>query len=122
MKYTVVYLINRSPSAIFDFDIPQRVLIEKDVPYSHLKVFGCKTFMHVSKKKRSKLDDKAIHCIFVRYEDEEFGYKLWDLENQKIFRSKDVVFHEHNTMEGNVRGTKLTFEGVADLTPRQISS
>ena len=68
------------------------------------------------------LDDKSIPCIFVRYGDEEFGYKLWDPKKQKIVRSRDVVFHEHDTMDENVRGTKITFEGVADLTPRHISS
>ena len=31
------------------------------------------------------------------------------------------MFHEHDTMEENVRGTKLTFEGVVDLTPGRIS-
>ena len=56
---TVVYLINKSPSVPLDFDIPQRVWIGKDVPYSYLKVFGCKAFMHVPKEQRSKLYDKA---------------------------------------------------------------
>ena len=72
--------------------------------------------MHVPKEQRSKLDDKATPCIFIRYGDEEFGYKLWDLEKQKIVRSKDVVFHEHETiedMEKNVSGAKLTYEGIA---------
>ena len=55
--YIAVYLINRSPSDSLDFDIPQRFWTGKDVPYSHLKVFGCKTFMHVPKEQRSKLDD-----------------------------------------------------------------
>ena len=32
------------------------------------------------------------------------------------------MFHEHDTMEENEKGTKFTFEGVADLTPRQIFS
>ena len=34
------------------------------------------------------------------------------------------MFHEHKTikdMEKNVRGAKLTYKGVADLTPRQTS-
>ena len=96
-----------------------------DVPYSHFKVFGCKTFMHAPKEQRSKLDDKATPCIFIGYGDEEFGYRLWDLEKQKIVRSKDILFHEHETiedMEKNVRGEKLTYEGVADLTLGQISS
>ena len=72
--------------------------------------------MHVPKEQRSKLDDKATPCIYIRYGDEEFGYKLWDLEKQKIVRSKDVVFHEHETiedMEKNVSGAKLTYEGIA---------
>ena len=44
------YLINISPSVPLDFDIPQRVWTGKDVPYSHLKVFGCKAFTHVPKE------------------------------------------------------------------------
>ena len=120
-----VYLVNRSPSVPLDFDIPQRIWTGKDVPYSHLKVFGCKTFMHAPKEQRSKLDDKATPCIFIGYGDEDFGYRLWDLEKKKIVRSKDILFHEHETiedMEKNVRGAKLTYEGVADRTLGQISS
>ena len=81
--------------------------------------------MHVPKEQRSKLDDKATSCIFITYGDEEFDYRLWDSEKQKIVRSKDIVFNEHETikdMEKNVRGAKLTYEGVTDLTPGQTSS
>ena len=121
---TAVRLINRSPSVPLDFDIPQRVWVGKNVPYSHLKVFGCKAFMHVPKEERLKLDDKATPCIFIRYGDKEFNYRLWDSDKQKTIRSRDVVFDEHKTiedMEKNVRGVKLTYEGVADLTLRQTS-
>ena len=87
-------------------------------------MFGCKTFKHVPKEQRSKLDDKATPCIFIEYGDEDFGYRLWDSEKQKIVISRDVVFHEHETiedMEKNVSGAKLTYEGVANLTPKQTS-
>ena len=80
--------------------------------------------MHVPKEQRSKLDDKATSCIFIGYGDEEFDYRLWDLKKQKTVRSREIVFHEYETikdMEKNVRGAKLTYEGVADLTPRQTS-
>ena len=105
---TAVYLINRSPSIPLDFDIPQRVWTGKDVSYSHLNVFGCKASMHVPKEQRWKLDDKVTPCIFIGYGDEEFGYRLWDLEKKKIVKSRDVVFHEHETikdMEKNMSGT-----------------
>ena len=107
------------------FDIPQRVWTGKDVSYSRLKVFGCKAFMHIPKEQRSKLDDKATPCIFIGYGDEEFGYSLWDSEKQKIVKSGDVVFHQHETiedMEKNVRGANLTYESVATLTLGQTSS
>ena len=39
--------------------------IEECASYTHLKVFGCKTFAYVPKEQRLKLDDKVIPCIFV---------------------------------------------------------
>ena len=70
------YLLNRSPSVPLGFDIPEKVWSGKDPSYAHLKVFGCKAFLHVPKEQRSKLDSKATPCIFVGYGDEEFGYRF----------------------------------------------
>ena len=81
--------------------------------------------MHVPNEQRSKLDDKETLCIFIGYGDEEFSYRLWDSEKQKIVRSRDVVFHEHETIKDikkNVRGAKLTYEVVANLKLGQTSS
>ena len=80
--------------------------------------------MQVPKEQRLKLDDKAIPCIFIGYGDKEFNYRLWDSEKQKTIISRDVVFHEHETiedMEKNVSAAKLTYDDVADLTPEQTS-
>ncbi|KAK3005481.1 hypothetical protein RJ639_017255 [Escallonia herrerae] len=75
---------------------PEEMLVRKqNVSYSYLKVFGYKAFAHVPKEQRLKLDDKAIPCIFIGYGDDEFGYKLWDLERKKIIRSRDMVFYAH---------------------------
>ena len=81
------YLINRSPLVPLDFDIPERLWTGKDVSYSHLKVFGCKAFVHVPKEQRSKLDSKSTQCIFVGYGDAKFGYKLWDPKEKKMIKS-----------------------------------
>ena len=66
--------------------------IEKDVSYEHLRVFGCRAFVHIPKDESLKLDVKAKPCIFFRYGHEEFRYKLWDPMSKKIVRSRDVVF------------------------------
>ena len=60
----------------------------------HLKVFGCEAYAHVPKEKRTKLDKKAIKCIFIRYSYGVKGYKLWDPIAQKVCYSKSVIFRE----------------------------
>ena len=92
---TAVYLINRSPSIPLGLDIPERAWKGCDPTYSHLRVFGCKAYMHVPKDQRSKLDSKTTPCVFVGYGDEEYGYRLYDPEKKKVVRSRDVVFFEH---------------------------
>uniref|UniRef100_A0A2N9HFH0 Uncharacterized protein n=1 Tax=Fagus sylvatica TaxID=28930 RepID=A0A2N9HFH0_FAGSY len=96
----------------------------EDASYAHLKVFGCKTFAHVLKEQRLKLDDKATPCIFVGYGDAEFGYKLWDPKKKKMIRSQDVVFHENENITDFKKSekSKSTVEGVSDLTPTSSSS
>jgi hypothetical protein len=121
---TTCYLINWSPLVPLDFDIPERVWTREDASYAHLKVFGCKTFAHMPKKQRLKLDDKATPCIFVGYGDAEFGYKLWDPKKKKMIRSQDVVFHENENIKDFEKSDKLKFtvEGVSDLAPTSSSS
>jgi hypothetical protein len=55
---------------------PSSVWLGKKPLFSHIKVFGCDTFMHFPKEKRSKLDKKAIKCIFIGYKEGMKGYKL----------------------------------------------
>lgn len=65
----------------------------RDVSYDYLRVFYCKAFVHIPKDERSKLNDKVKQCIFIGYH-HELGYRLWDLVNKKIVKSRDVLFHE----------------------------
>ena len=81
---TTIYVINRSPSIPVDTDIPQRVWSGKEVLNQHLRVFGCLAYVHVAKDQRGKLDSKSRPCIFLGYEEDEFGYQLWDLINKKV--------------------------------------
>ena len=90
---TAAYVINRSPLAPLDEDVPY-----KDVSYQHLKVFDCLAYVHVAKNKRGKLDLKTRPCIFLGYGDNEFGYRLWNLEEKKVMWSRDIVFMEEKTI------------------------
>ena len=59
-----------------------------------MKVFGCVSYVLIDSSARFKLDAKSELCYFIGYGDSELSYCLWDDQNRKIVRSKDVVFNE----------------------------
>jgi hypothetical protein len=92
---TTAYLINRGPSVPLEHKIPDEVWSGKEVKLSHLKVFGCVSYVHISDHARSKLDRKSVKCTFIGYGDDDFGYRFWDDQNKKVNRSRDVIFNEN---------------------------
>ena len=74
--YTTVHVINFSPIVALNSEAPNKIWLGKNVKYDHLRVFGCKAFMHVPKDERSKLDAKSRQCIFICYGENEFGYRI----------------------------------------------
>ena len=57
---TSAYLINKEQSVILGFKIPEEVWTRKELKYSHLRTFGCTTYVHVDAEKRDKLYAKAV--------------------------------------------------------------
>ena len=95
---TTTYVINISPSAPLDEDVPQRMWTGKDVTYWHMKVFGCLVYVYVTKDKQGKLNSKTRPCIFLGYGDDEFGYRQWNLQEKKVAQSRDIVFMEEKNI------------------------
>ena len=91
---TTVYLINRGHSSALDAGIPEVAWIGKQVKYSFMRTFGCESFVHIDTNDRTNLEDKSKKCTFIGYRVDDFGYRLWDLKNRKIIRSRDVVLNE----------------------------
>jgi hypothetical protein len=71
---------------------PQEAWTGKKNSLTHLKVFGCDSYLHVPKESKSKLDKKAEKCIFIRYKDGLKGYNIWNQETKKVVYSRDLVF------------------------------
>ncbi|KAE8703438.1 cytochrome P450 71A9-like [Hibiscus syriacus] len=92
---TAAYLINRGPSIPLDGRIPEEVWSKKEINLSHLRVFGCISYVHINSAERSKLDAKSNKCVFVGYGGDEFGYRFWDYENRKIIKNRDFIFNEN---------------------------
>ena len=91
---TVVYLINKGPLSSLDGGIPEEAWTGKKVNYSFLRTFSCEAFAHIDKENITKLDAKYKKCTFIGYGINDFGNLLYDYENHKIIRRRDVVFNE----------------------------
>jgi hypothetical protein len=102
----VIYLINRGPSISLDGIILEEEWTGKKVNYSFLKTFGCEAFVHIDKENRTKLESKSKKCTFIGYGVNDFGYRLWDYENNKIISSRDFIFNEKVMYKDQLQGKK----------------
>jgi hypothetical protein len=91
---TTIYIMNRTPIAVVHGMTPEEKFTGKKPGVSHLRVFGCITYVHVPDEKRSKLDPKAEKCIFIGYSLEQKGYRCFNLYTRKLQVSRDVMFNE----------------------------
>jgi hypothetical protein len=103
---TVIYLINKGPSSSLDGRILEEAWTGKKVNYSFLKTFRCEAFVHIDKENRTKIKEKSKKCTFIGYGVNEFGYRLWYYENNKIIRSRDVIFNEKVMYKDQLQGKK----------------
>ena len=88
------YLVNRSPTSALVGLTPMEVWSGKKPSIRHFHVFGCEDYAHVPKEKRSKLENKAVKCIFMGYSVGVKGYKLWDPMACKVLYRRNVIFRE----------------------------
>ena len=91
---TAFYLVKKSPTSAVVGKTPMEVWSGKKPSIRHLHVFGCEAYAHVPKEKRSKLENKAVKCIFIGYSAGVKGYKLWDPVTSKVLYSRNVIFRE----------------------------
>ena len=90
---TAAYLINRLPSRVLEYQFPLEVLQGKRPDLSHLRIFGCVSFVHLSEaQQHDKLDPRAVKCIFLGYSQTQKGYKCYDPAGKKFYVSRDVRF------------------------------
>lgn len=96
---TAAYLINKMPTKVLKYKTPLDCLKEffpttrlfSDLP---VKVFGCTVYVHVPSQFRSKLDPRAIKCVFLGYSSNKKEYKCFDPQTKTFHVSMDVSFLE----------------------------
>ncbi|KAI7965086.1 hypothetical protein MJO29_003184 [Puccinia striiformis f. sp. tritici] len=76
------------------FKTPASILQQQPVNLRRLHPFGCLTYYKVPEANRLKLDKKARAAILLSYLSDGNGFRLWDLEQRTVIKSRDVVFHD----------------------------
>ena len=74
----------------------------------HLRIFGSRAMAHVPKNLRQKWDKKSKEMIFVGYDEQTKGYRLYDSEKGEVKVSRDVIIMEET--KENDEAKQSTFE------------
>jgi transposase InsO family protein len=123
---TAAYLHNRSPCRAISFLTPHEKFFGKKPSLSHIRIPGCKAYVHVPKEKRQgKLADRARLVRLVGYGPSQSIYKVYDPESHRIFMVKDVVFKEEISnclAPAEVEDEFDSDEDIADGTTVEYSS
>ena len=105
--HTTYYLINHSSTTSLDGGIHEKVWTSKDLCYTHLNIFGCKSYVYIPKEQRSKLDEKSLKFVFLGYVDNELDYQMWDPIKRIIIRSRDVILNEGKMFTTTDKGVEM---------------
>ena len=92
------HILNRCPTKALKKVTPFETWYSRKPTVAHLRTFGCIAYAHVPKEIRTKLDDKAVKCIFVGYSKESKGYRLYNPVSKKVLTSRDVIFDEKSEL------------------------
>ena len=76
---------------------------EKKPDISHLKIFGCPVYVHISKENRTKLDPYSKKGIFVGYYEVSKSFRIYILGFHHIKISRDATFDEEATLKKSRR-------------------
>jgi transposase InsO family protein len=129
-----VYVLNRLPSKITDFNTPLKTLATFVTIPSVLslppKTFGCVAYVHVPKNQRSKLDPCAIRCVSLGLGMNQKGYKFYEPVNRKWYTTMDVTFVEnesffrstqHSAQRENLNEEPLSWENPTNWFSTPVS-
>lgn len=94
-----MYIQNRCPHVILKDKTPEEVFIGKKLEVGHLRIFGCHVYIHVPKKKRTKMEPLGKKGLFVGYSETSKAYKIFIFGTRLIEVSRDVTFHEEATFQ-----------------------
>jgi hypothetical protein len=72
-----VYIQNKCPHAILKDTTHEEVFSGIKFEVGNLRIFGCHVYIHVPKKKRTKMEPSGKKGVFVGYNDNSKAYRIY---------------------------------------------
>jgi histone deacetylase 1/2 len=91
---TATYLINRLPSKVINHQTPLERLLHQKPDYSMLRTFGCACWPNMRPYNTRKLQFQSKRYVFIGYNILHKGFKCLDINEGRVYISRDVVFDE----------------------------
>ncbi|GJQ99694.1 retrovirus-related pol polyprotein from transposon TNT 1-94 [Tanacetum coccineum] len=101
---STTYLIYRIPYILIGLRIPEEEWRGNDTSLTHLKVFGCDSFVKVK-----DVCEEAMKCTFIGSVSDEVRYSFRDTKSYQVIRSRDIIFVD--SIYGARSGSSDTSEG-----------
>jgi transposase InsO family protein len=73
---------------------PYELWYNKKPDLSHLRVWGCRAYVHIQRDKRTKLEPHMQKCIFIGYPADYRGWRFWDPDQRRVIVSERADFDE----------------------------
>ncbi|KAI3457340.1 hypothetical protein Pfo_014003 [Paulownia fortunei] len=94
-KCTWVYMKTKSETKTHLLAFYNLSLYNKTPDDSHFRIFGCLSYASTLTAQRTKFEPRAKKYVFIGYPIGSKGYKLYDIDNNKVFISRNVQFCEY---------------------------
>jgi hypothetical protein len=111
---TTMYVQNILSLSVLGFKNPEEMFSRKKREVSHLKIFGCPMFVHISKEKRTKLDPSGKKGIFVGHCEVSKTFIIYIPCYHHIEINRDVTFYEDATLK---KSRRCQLEDVYEKEP-----
>ncbi|XP_010412581.1 PREDICTED: uncharacterized protein LOC104698897 [Camelina sativa] len=120
---TAGYLINQTPSSVLNGVTPYEKLHGQPPTYDHVKVFDSLCYAQNQTHKGDKFAPRSRKCVFIEYPYGKKAWRLYDLDKEDFFVSRDVVFSETEfPYATHIPATNIDEEDAPILPPADQST
>ena len=96
----VIFIINQTGTSAVKEISPDELWFGRKMDVSKLKTFGCDCYVLIEDHQRSKAEKKSIKGIFVGYDIDSPGFRVYADNLRDILSSRNAIFDEKTGIEG----------------------